>query len=134
MEIIQINTNTRSELVDITRQVALTVKEKGLSDGIVVVYSPHTTAAITVNENADPAVQDDMIMKSEKLVERDDPAFRHAEGNSDGHLKSTLYGASETFIVQDGKLQLGTWQGIYFAEFDGPRTREVFIKVVGECA
>ncbi|MBE9532148.1 MAG: YjbQ family protein, partial [Proteobacteria bacterium] len=96
----------------------------------VLVFCPHTTAGITINENADPDVPHDILMKSEKLIERKDPDFRHAEGNSDAHLKSSLFGASESVIVEDGRLVLGTWQGIYFAEFDGPRTRNVFLKMI----
>ncbi len=130
LEKIAIRTTTRSELIDITEEVQGVVTGSGIDYGIVLVYSPHTTAAITVNENADPAVQSDMVMKTGKLIARDDPDYRHGEGNSDGHVKSTLFGASETFIIESGRVVLGRWQGIYFCEFDGPRTREVLVKVL----
>lgn len=127
---IDVKTSKVSELIDITREVQGVVNGSGVDAGIVLVYSPHTTAAITVNENADPSVQGDMIMKTSKLIERDDPDYRHGEGNSDGHVKTTLFGASETFIIENGRVVLGRWQGIYFCEFDGPRTREVIVKIL----
>lgn len=128
----RLKTKRRCELVDITEEVSARVSLSGIKSGVVVVYCPHTTAGITINENADPSVKTDISMKTEKLVGRDDPDYRHSEGNSDGHLKSSLFGASETVIVEEGSLVLGTWQGICFAEFDGPRTREVFIKIMAD--
>jgi len=125
-----LKTTRRCELVDITAEVAALVSESGVKSGVVVVYCPHTTAGITINENADPSVKTDICMKLDKLIERDDPGYRHAEGNSDGHVKSSLFGASETVIIEGGRLALGTWQGICFAEFDGPRAREVFLKIM----
>ena len=126
----EVRTNSRAGFVDITREVVEAVGESGVQSGIALVYCPHTTAGITINENADPDVVRDLEMKSSKLIERDDTDFTHAEGNSDSHLKSSLFGASETIIVEAGAPMLGTWQGVYLAEFDGPRTRSVFVKVV----
>lgn len=130
MTTLKIRTQKRNEFIDITRDVAKAVRESGVSEGIVTVYCPHTTAGITINENADPSVLSDITQKISELIEKDHPAFRHAEGNSDSHIKSSLFGASETVIIEKGKLALGTWQGIFFAEFDGPRSREVFIKII----
>ncbi len=128
---IDVKTASVNELVDITSRVQKAIDgEEGFKDGVVLIFCPHTTAGITINENADPDVPTDILMKSAKLIERNDPDFRHAEGNSDGHVKSSLFGASESVIVEDGKLVLGTWQGIFFAEFDGPRTRKVFLKFI----
>ncbi len=125
-----VKTYSRSGFVDITREVVGAVSESGVESGIAVVYCPHTTAGITINENADPAVVVDLEMKSSKLIEREDADFTHDEGNSDGHLKSSLFGASEVLIVQANAPMLGTWQGVYLAEFDGPRTRSVIVKVI----
>ncbi len=120
---------TRHGLVNITRQVAQAVKESGVQDGIAVVFCPHTTAAITINENADPDVVHDLVLGlNAAFPDRVD--FRHGEGNSAAHLKSSCVGASETIIIQDGRMVLGTWQGVYFCEFDGPRHRQFFVKVV----
>ncbi|WP_415237975.1 secondary thiamine-phosphate synthase enzyme YjbQ [Seleniivibrio woodruffii] len=127
---LNINTSARCQLVDITRDIESRLAAHGLSDGILVVFTPHTTSAITINENADPDVQTDMNAFLSKLI----PAakeFRHYEGNSDSHIKSSLVGASETIIVENGKMVLGTWQGIYFCEFDGPRQRKVYLKFIG---
>jgi len=125
-----IRTRRRNEFVDITDEVAACVRESGVHEGMAVVYCPHTTAGITINENADPDVTTDLEMKMAKIIGRSDPDYRHMEGNSDSHLKSTLTGASETIIISGGRLRLGTWQGIYFAEFDGPRTRSVYVKIM----
>ncbi|MEE9542554.1 MAG: secondary thiamine-phosphate synthase enzyme YjbQ [Thermodesulfobacteriota bacterium] len=127
---LDLKTTKEAELVNITGKISKAVKAEGFRDGAVLVFCPHTTAGITINENADPDVPVDILMKTGKLVERDDPDFRHMEGNSDGHVKSSLFGASETIIVEDGSLVLGTWQAIFFAEFDGPRTRKVFLKFI----
>lgn len=122
--------STPSEgLVDITREVREAVTESGVNEGICVVFCPHTTAAITINENADPDVRSDFVLGMDKIF----PGmaeFRHAEGNSDAHLKSSSVGASETIIVSKNKLLLGTWQGVYFCEFDGPRRRKFYVKVI----
>lgn len=119
-----IHTTRREELVDITAQVAEQVRTLGMADGAVLVFCPHTTAGVTLNENWDPDVRADLIAALERLVPRDG-GWRHAEGNSDGHVKASLVGSSATVPVQDGQLVLGTWQGVYLAEFDGPRTRTV---------
>lgn len=117
-------------LVDITSEVCEAVSESGVNEGICVVYCPHTTAAVTVNENADPDVKTDFIMGMEKTFP-DLSTFRHSEGNSDAHLKSSAVGASITLIITAGRPLLGTWQGVYFCEFDGPRTRKFYVKVMG---
>ncbi len=127
---ITIDTGQRCEFIDITDEVANAVRDEGMVDGIVLVYCPHTTAGITINENADPAVAQDMTMKTAKLIEYNDTDYRHGEGNSDSHIKSSIIGASEMLIVEGGKLLLGTWQSIYFAEFDGPRSRNVLLKTI----
>ncbi len=127
---LSVRTSRRCEFVDITGEVRKAVLESGMSDGIVVIYCPHTTAGITINENADPSVMRDITTKTSKLIDRNDPDYRHAEGNSDGHIKSSLFGASETVIIEGGRPVLGTWQGIYLAEFDGPRTRSVLLKMI----
>ena len=124
-----IDSRQRVELIDITETVRAAIRANGCSDGLAVVYTPHTTAGITINENADPDVARDLVTALNKLVPFDDH-YRHAEGNSAAHVKSTLVGASETLIVQGGAPLLGTWQGIYFCEFDGPRRRQVHVKVV----
>ena len=118
---------------DITNQVKLDVRESGMSEGLCTVYCPHTTAAITINENADPDVQCDLKLALGDIFGRiDRPEFRHAEGNSHAHLKSSVVGASETIPISGGRLVLGTWQGIYFCEFDGPRNRRFHVQIVGE--
>ena len=127
---LSVKTGKRCEFVDITRRVEEAVIAAGVTDGIVVVYCPHTTAGITINENADPSVVNDITRKTSALIEHDDPGYRHGEGNSDAHIKSSLVGASETVIIEGGRLLLGTWQAIYFAEFDGPRTRSVHVKII----
>ena len=118
-------------LVDITAEVTEAISESGVNEGICIVYCPHTTAAITINENADPDVKTDFIAGLDRIFP-DFEIFRHAEGNSDAHLKSSAVGASETVIITGGKPLLGTWQGIYFCEFDGPRKRKFYVKVMGD--
>lgn len=114
---------------NITQQVSDAVSKSGVSEGICVVYCPHTTAGITINENADPDVTSDMTFALKKAVP-DYPEFRHFEGNSTAHVKSSLIGSSVTVIVENKKLLLGTWQGIYFCEFDGPRNRNFYVKIL----
>ena len=126
---LSISTSNRNELVDITNKVKDIVKQSKIKEGICVVYCPHTTAAITINESADPAVQRDILVNLSKLIPENGD-YQHSEGNSDSHIKSSLVGASETLIIKDNNLILGTWQNIYFAEFDGPRQRKVIIKVL----
>ena len=118
------------ELIDVTREVRQAIRSSGIRNGLAVVFTPHTTAAVTINENADPDVVSDIIMELNKIVPLQDN-YRHAEGNSAAHLKSSLVGASETLIVVDGEPLLGTWQGIYFCEFDGPRKRTLQVQVIG---
>ncbi|MDT8442790.1 MAG: secondary thiamine-phosphate synthase enzyme YjbQ [Desulfuromonadales bacterium] len=118
------------EMVDITRAASQAIRDCGITDGVAVIYTPHTTAAITINENADPDVSHDMVMAINKMVPMLD-GYRHLEGNSAAHIKSSLFGASEMLMIENGNLILGTWQGLYFCEFDGPRQRKVHIKVIG---
>ena len=121
----------RERFTDITREVALALRESGVTDGICVVFCPHTTAGITINENADPDVTHDMLIGLDRAFP-DRPEFLHAEGNSSAHLKASCIGSSVTVIVAGGRLMLGTWQGIYFCEFDGPRSRRFSVKVMGD--
>jgi len=116
--------------IDITGDVRREVRDAGVQEGVVVVYVPHTTAGVTINENADPTVRADLAMALDRMVPGDLP-FRHSEGNSDAHTKASLMGSSVTIPVQRGDLLLGTWQGVYFAEFDGPRRRRVSVTVLG---
>jgi secondary thiamine-phosphate synthase enzyme len=127
MEQISVRTGTRTQLLDITKEIQKAVDNNGYKSGLVTIFIPHTTAAVTINENADPDVQRDMLMEINKVIPFDD-GYHHFEGNSAAHIKSSLFGFSETVIVEDGRLQLGTWQGIYFCEFDGPRNRKVWVK------
>lgn len=130
MRTLTVKSHKQVELIDITDDVIKTILEDNITEGLAVIYTPHTTAAITINENADPDVSRDIIMGTDKLIPlRDD--YRHLEGNSAAHIKSSLFGASETLIINNGKPLLGTWQGIYFCEFDGPRQRHVHIQTVG---
>ena len=136
MNIIQeefrLSTKSRNQMIDITSQVSSLVGRTGVTDGDVIVYCPHTTAAITINENADPSVPHDMLLTLEELLPRHRLGYRHSEGNSDSHCKSSLVGCSEQILIKDGSLQLGTWQGIFFCEFDGPRSRKVIVQIRGE--
>jgi secondary thiamine-phosphate synthase enzyme len=127
MRIIEVRTQAREELVDITAIVREELISAGVKDGICYVYVPHTTAAVTINENADPSVKEDILMTLRKIVP-DSLPYRHSEGNSPAHVKASLIGSSINVIVERGQLALGTWQGIFFCEFDGPRNRRVFIK------
>ena len=130
MRTLTVKSHKQVELIDITDDVIKAILEDNITEGLAVIYTPHTTAAITINENADPDVSRDIIMGTDKLIPlRDD--YRHLEGNSAAHIKSSLFGASETLIINNGTPVLGTWQGIYFCEFDGPRQRHVHIQTVG---
>jgi secondary thiamine-phosphate synthase enzyme len=131
MHTFQISTRTRNELVEITAQVRQALAQSGVQQGLCVVYCPHTTAAVTINENADPDVVHDMLLYLNRTVPQHQQGFRHGEGNSDSHIKASLVGPSVTLIVDRGTLVLGRWQGVYFCEFDGPRTRTVHVQVVG---
>ncbi len=124
-----IQTERRVTFIDITARVQQIITREQIADGLVFLYVPHTTAALTINENADPDVVTDMITCLDKLIPHKDN-YRHLEGNSAAHLKSSLFGASETLAIHNGSLVLGTWQGIYFCEFDGPRTRKLHIKIM----
>ena len=121
----------REDFYNITSQVREVVGKSGVTNGIAVIYCPHTTAGITINENADPDVVRDILLGLDKAFP-DRAEFRHAEGNSTAHLKASAMGSSATVIIEGGKLILGTWQGIYFCEFDPPRNRKYFIKIIGE--
>ena len=126
-----ISTGSRDEFIDITGKVREVVTASGVKNGVCRIFIPHTTAAVTINEGADPAVARDITMELDKMIPHAD-GYAHLEGNSAAHIKSTLVGASETILVEEGKLALGTWQAIFFCEFDGPRTRQVFVKCT-EC-
>lgn len=130
MQRLSVTTSQRDEFVEITDRVREYVAQSGVQNGVVIVFSPHTTAGITINENADPDVVHDMLLTLRRLIPKRDPAFRHAEGNSDSHVKASMMGSSCHVIIQDGQLILGTWQGIYFCEFDGPRNRTVMMYVM----
>ena len=130
MDSFTLHTRRRNEFVEITEQVRQSLERAGVRDGFGVVYCPHTTAAITINENADPDVVHDMLLWLDRAVPKEQPGFRHGEGNSDSHIKASLVGSSATVLVEDGRLVLGRWQGVYFCEFDGPRQRTVRVKWV----
>ena len=130
MKTLHIRSHKLVEMIDITRDVCETIGEHNVTEGLAVIFTPHTTAAITINENADPDVCHDMLMEINKLIPLQD-GYRHLEGNSAAHLKSSLLGASETVIITNGEVVLGTWQGIYLCEFDGPRKRQVQIQIIG---
>ena len=123
-----VSTGSRMEFVDITGQVQKMVADSGIRDGVCYVYNPHTTAGLTINEGADPAVQDDIVGVLKKVIPRDYP-YRHMEGNSPAHIMASFMGSSVTVLVENGKPVLGTWQKIFFCEFDGPRSRKVICKV-----
>jgi secondary thiamine-phosphate synthase enzyme len=125
---INVKTNKRVEMVDITSSIQKEVSRSGIKEGVCVVYVPHTTAGITINEGADPSVCHDIVTKLSDLVPSD-AGYSHIEGNSDSHIKASLMGSSVSVILEDGRLVLGTWQRIFFCEFDGPRSRKVLIKI-----
>jgi secondary thiamine-phosphate synthase enzyme len=129
-EKLSISTVRRTQFVSITSKIAEVVASKGFQDGVLTIFVPHTTAGVTINENADPDVARDMEWFRDQLVPQNNQ-FRHSEGNSDAHIKSSFYGSSVQVIIRNGKMWLGTWQGIYFCEFDGPRQREVYLAFTG---
>jgi secondary thiamine-phosphate synthase enzyme len=131
MKQLNIQSSSRIEMVDITADVKRIVKESGVLRGICLVYVPHTTAAVTINENADPDVPKDILEKLSQIVPAGDN-YRHVEGNSDAHIKSSLIGSSVTVIIENSTLVLGTWQSVFFCEFDGPRRRNTIVKVISE--
>lgn len=126
----EINVASPQTMVKITKYVREDLKKSGVTSGIAVIFCPHTTAGITINENADPDVQRDLLYGYEKVFPTQDVNYRHFEGNSHAHMKSSAMGASATVIVEEGKLILGTWQDIYFCEYDGPRYRKFYVKIV----
>jgi secondary thiamine-phosphate synthase enzyme len=128
MRVVEVKTQAREELVDITGLIREAIGSSGIKEGVCTVYVPHTTAAVTINENADPSVKQDILMTLRRIVP-DSLPYSHSEGNSPAHVKACLFGSSVTIIINQGKLNLGTWQGVYFCEFDGPRERRVFVKV-----
>jgi secondary thiamine-phosphate synthase enzyme len=131
MQTLTVDTQQRDQMVEITHEVQRVVTDAGLSDGHVVVYVPHTTAGVTINENADPDVVHDTLKRLDKMVPWRESFDRHAEGNTASHVKASMMGSSVTVIVRDGRLQLGRWQGVWFCEFDGPRTRKVWVSTTG---
>ncbi len=130
MKTLEVKTASRQQVLDLTGEVARAVAQSGVVEGLCHLFVPHTTAGVTINENADPDVKRDILMALDKLVP-DDPEFRHAEGNSAAHIKSLLSGASATLMVSAGRLELGSWGGVYFCEFDGPRPRRLLVRVQG---
>jgi secondary thiamine-phosphate synthase enzyme len=126
---LSVNTSTREQFVNITTQVKHAALESGITSGVLTLFVPHTTAAVTINENADPDVVADMLRGLSDLVPRTAPFYRHSEGNSDAHIKASLMGNSVQVLLEEGQLQLGTWQAVYFCEFDGPRSRKLWVKV-----
>jgi len=127
MEVINVRTTARTQIVDITQEVRKAIEKSGVKDGLCFIFVPHTTAGVTINENTDEDVKADIIKTLNDLIpERGD--YRHLEGNSDAHIKASLMGSSVILAVEDGRPVLGTWQGVFFCEFDGPRTRKVLVK------
>ncbi len=131
MREIRIQTRRRTEMVDITQEVESVIKESKIDEGVCIVYCPHTTAGLTINENADPSVRRDIEETMEKLVPYG-AGYHHLEGNADSHIKASIIGSSLNLIVTGGRPVLGTWQGIFFCEFDGPRSRRVIVQVIGK--
>ena len=132
MDTFEVETRVRNEFVEVTDRVRHVIRQSGVRQGTCVVYCPHTTAAITINENADPDVVHDMLLWLERAVPKEQSGFRHGEGNSDSHIKASLVGSSATVLVENGQLVIGRWQGIFFCEFDGPRRRTVHVQWLGE--
>ncbi len=126
---ITVKTGSKTELIDITRHIEEAIRSDGVDEGICMLFVPHTTAAITINESADPSVKSDILMILNKIIPWEE-AYKHLEGNSPAHIKSSIIGASEIIVVEGGRLRLGTWQGVFFCEFDGPRSRKVHIRLL----
>ncbi len=131
VQIFSIKTSKQVEFVDITHRVQEEVNKTGIKDGICIIFVPHTTAGLTINENADPSVVQDIIMELNKIVPFQDK-YLHREGNSPAHIKASLVGSSLNIIIESGRLSLGTWQGIFLCEFDGPRSRKIHVKVISD--
>ena len=131
LQTLTVRTTARNEMVEVTERLQKLIRSLDFREGMLVVYVPHTTAAVTINENADPDVKSDMLAKLSALAPQRETYYRHGEGNSDSHVKAAMVGASVTVLVEAGKPVLGRWQGVYFCEFDGPRQRELHVKAVG---
>lgn len=131
MNTFTVKTAHRDQMIEVTREVRRIVDESRVQNGQVIVYIPHTTAGVTINENADPDVVHDFLKQLDEMVPWRQPFYRHGEGNSASHVKASMMGSSATVLIEDGRMVLGTWQGIWFCEFDGPRTRNVHVQVVG---
>jgi secondary thiamine-phosphate synthase enzyme len=129
-ETLDVRTKRRCEFVEVTDRVRDVVRQSGVERGHLICYNPHTTAGCTIQENADPDVVHDVLLKLERLVGQDEAGFLHAEGNSDSHIKASMMGSSVTVLIEAGRLVLGRWQGIYFTEFDGPRHRQLHVRIV----
>lgn len=130
MKEIRVRSSERCQMIPITADLEAVVAESGVSEGVLVAQSLHTTGALTINENADPDVVHDLLAKLQRLAPRDEPFYRHAEGNSDSHLKTSAFGPSLSVLVSKGRLVLGRWQGVFFCEFDGPRERRVAVQIL----
>jgi len=131
MDEISVKTSSHTQFIDITLKVSEVLQEAEIKDGICTVFTPHTTAGITINENADPDVPRDIMEEMGKVIPLND-GYDHIEGNSAAHIKSSLFGCSETVIIRNGSLMLGTWQSVFFCEFDGPRNRKVWVEIIGK--
>lgn len=129
---LHVETHRQSEFIDVTGEIAQAVRAAGVADGMVVIYCPHTTCGLTIQENADPGVQHDMLLLLNRLVPRDDPQYRHIEDNSASHLQASMMGFSQTVLIRRGRLLLGQWQAIYLTEFDGPRQRTLLVKLIDD--
>ena len=129
--ILSVKTRKRTEFVDITSDINQLIQKSETDEGLCMIYVPHTTAAVTINESADPSVKSDILMVLNQIIPWE-ANYRHLEGNSPAHIKSTLVGSSELIAIENGRMILGTWQGIFFCEFDGPRTRKVYVRIVAE--
>lgn len=127
----QIRTSKQTEFINITNEVNEIVRKSGIKSGVCIIFIPHTTASVTINENADPSVVKDILMELNKIVPFED-SYKHLEGNSPAHIKASLIGSSETILIESGRLMLGTWQGIFFCEFDGPRVRDIYVKIISD--
>ena len=130
LETLTVHTSKRNEMIDVSDRLEKLVRAQNVLVGMLIAYVPHTTAAVTINENADPDVRHDMLKKLGELIPRDETYYRHGEGNSDSHVKTSLVGNSVTVLIERGRLVLGRWQGVYFCEFDGPRERKMMVKLV----
>ena len=132
MNTVEVDTHARDQMLDITSQIQRVVSDEGAVEGLAVVFVPHTTAGVTINEGADPAVAHDILLMLDERIPRDHPEFKHLEGNSASHIKASLIGSSVTIPVRSGRLALGTWQAIFLCEFDGPRRRKVEVRITAD--